>query len=219
MTADDILRVAMTVTVTQIVCDLLARYGVYEKEPYKKAVRAFERAQTKYNKLAKETETTKKTGKQQDKAKKRLDMAKDEMGEAKSEVAKRHSGPGMLSSFLFLIFLRVLGSEHHGKVMAILPFVPYRLIRKVTLRGLDFGGETGVEMFKDSPGVYSVNQACSFMIIYLLCNLSLKFYVHKLVSTPAPPGADGGLLAVMDNPKIAKGLRDMGLDPDELKQD
>ena len=218
MTAQDIIRVAITVSVTQIVVDLMAIQFVYKKEPYKRAVNALERAQTKYDKLAKET-ASKTSGKQQDKVKKRMDRAKDDLGEAKSEVAKRHSGPGMASSFLFMLMFRILGAEHSGKVMGVLPFVPWRLLQKVTLRGLNFGDDLGASVFKESTGVDTVQQACSFVIIYLLCNMGVKFYVHKIVGEAPPSGAEGGLMAVMESPKIAKGLRQLGLDPDDLKMD
>lgn len=218
MTAHDILRVAMTVSAVQIICDLLARYFVYSKPTYTRAVGALERARTKYDKLAKET-ASKTPGKQQDKVQKRLDRAKEDLGEAKSEVAKRHSSPGIWSSMLFMLMFRVLGAEHSGKVMGVLPFVPFRLLRKVTLRGLEFGDDLGTSVFQESTGVDTVHQACSFVIIYLLCNLGVKFYVHKLVGEAPPPGAEGGLLAVLESPKIAKGLRQMGIDPDELKME
>jgi uncharacterized membrane protein (DUF106 family) len=218
MTAADILRVAITVSVAQAVCDLLTRYMVYQKQPYLRSVDALGRAQAKFDKLQKEYDN-KKAAKQQDKMKKRLDIAKDDLGEAKSEVAKKHSGPGIITSIVFFILFRILGAEHGGKVMGIIPFVPQRFLRKVTMRGLDFGDELGLTVFKDSKGVNSVNQACSFMIIYLLCNMTVKFYVHRLVGERPPPGADGGLLAVMESPRVAKGLRQMGFDPDELKND
>ena len=225
MAADDIIRVAVTVSVVQVICDLVARYFVYQKVPYKRAVEDYERAQAKYEKLLKENtgkpvkEMPGKSGKQQDKLKKRLDRAKDDVGEAKSEVAKKHSGPGMITSFFFLLLFRILWAEHSGKVLGVLPFAPWSLFRRVTLRGLDFGEDLGASLFKDSVGVDTVQQACSFTIIYILCNMGVKFYVHKLVGEAPPAGADGGLMAVMENPKIAKGLKQMGLDPDEFKQD
>ena len=221
MAAEDILRLAITVSVTQIICDLLANKFVYEKDPYRRAVSAFERAQTKYDKLVKETDTKLSGGnaKQQDKVKKRLEQAKNDLGEAKSEVAKRHSGPGMLSSIVFVILFRVLGIEHGGKVIGIIPFEPFSLLSRVTMRGLDFGGELGLAMFKDSKALFSVQQACSFTVIYLLCNMGLKFYVHKIVAEAPPHGADGGLMTVMESPTISRAMKQLGIDPDELKQD
>ena len=217
MTDGDILRVAITVSVTQLICDLLARYLVYQKEPYRRAVSTLERASAKFNKLQKEFDSKKAT-KQQDKMKKRLDVAKDDLGEATSEVARRHGGPGMLSSVVFIILLRVLGADLGGKVMGIIPFVPPSLLRRLTMRGLTFGNDLGLsEIFKDSKGVKSVNQACSFMLIYLLCNLSVKYYVHKLVGERPPPGADGGVMAVLESPKVLEGLKQMGFDTSELK--
>jgi len=218
MTADDIIRVAITVSVAQVVVDLMARQFVYKRDPYQKAVSALERAQTKYSKLEKET-ASKTPGKQQEKVQKRLNVAKDDLGAARGDVAKRHSGPGILSGFLFMILFRILGAEHYGKVMGVLPFTPFRLLQKLTLRGLDFGDDLAITAFHESKGVDTVQQACSFAIIYLLCNVGVKFYVHKLVGEAAPSGAEGGIMAVMDDPKVARGLKQMGLDPDDLKMD
>ncbi|CAB9517466.1 transmembrane and coiled-coil [Seminavis robusta] len=216
MTAEDIIRVAVTVSLVQVGCDLLARYMIFQKEPYQRAVSTLERRKAQYDKLVKEFEG--KTGKQQEKVKKRMDRAKDDLGEAKSAVAAKHTTPGMLTSIAFVLLFRILGTEHSGKVMAVLPFQPLSLMRKVTLRGLDFGGDMGFNIFKESPGVQSVHQACSLMFIYLLCNMGVKFYVHRLVGQQTPEGV-GGIMALAENPKIAKGLKEMGLDPDELKQD
>ena len=49
--------------------------------------------------------------------------------------------------------------------------------------------------------------------------MGVKFYVHKLVGEAPPPGGEGGMMAVLENPKIKKGLKQMGIDPDELKMD
>lgn len=218
MTASEIVSVAVTVSVAQIICDLVTKKLVYQKEPYKRAMGALERAQEKYDRLEKEYET-KKALKQGDKVKKRLDRAKDDLGEARAEVARRHAAPGMLVGLIFLILFRVLSAEHSGKVFAILPFVPHWIVRKITMRGLDFQGDLGLSVLNDSAGVKSVEQACSFTLIYLLSNMSVKFFAHKLVGETPPPGADQGLFSVMESPNIKRGLKQMGFDPDELKQD
>jgi hypothetical protein len=114
---------------------------------------------------------------------------------------------------------QILGAEYSGKVMGVLPFTPWRLLRKISMRGLDFGDDLGGALFHKSVGVDTVQQACSFTVIYILCNMGVKFFVHKLVGEAPPPGADGGLYAVMESPRVARGLRQLGIDPDELKMD
>lgn len=216
MTAQDIVKVAITVTITQIVIDLMARQFIFKKEPYQRALKALERATAKHDKLVKE-KASKSAGKQQDKVQKRLDLAKDDMGEAKAEVSKRHSGPGIISGVVFMVMFRVLGAEHSGKIIGVLPFVPWSVLRRITLRGLDFGADLGASSFEQSTGVDSVHQACSFILIYFLCNMGIKFYVHKLVGEPPAPGVEGGMMGVLESPQITKSLRQMGLDPEELK--
>lgn len=218
MPANEIVRIAVTVTVAQVICDLLTKKLVYQKEPYKRAVSALERAQEKFNRLEKEYEP-KKANKQGEKVKKRLDQAENDLHENRAEVARRHSAPGILLSIVFLILFRILAAEHAGKVMAILPFAPHWILTKVSMRGLDFQGDMGMSVLKDSEGVKSIEQACSFTLIYLLCNMSVKFFAHKLIGETPPSGADQGIFTVMESPTIKRGLKQMGLDPDELKQD
>ena len=137
---------------------------------------------------------------------KRLQRAKDDYGEHRSHVAQRHSAPTLFSSFFFLILVRILGTEYGGKVMAILPFSPINLIYRITARGLDWSNVppdalngTDIEM----------KQAASYLTIYILAGMSVKFYVNKAFGTPAPVGADEGLLTMMESPAAKKM---MGLD-------
>lgn len=208
MTASEILNVITTVAITQLVVDLTSRWLVFSKDPYKRAVASLQRAQSRRDKLAASLDAPQK----QEKQAKKLQRCSDAASDAASDVARRHSVPGFLGSLVFLMLFRVLGTEYSGKVVAVIPFVPPRLLRKLTLRGLNIVSTTEL---KDSE--YNVNQACSFLFIYLLCTLSIKFIVNKLVGVAPPKGAEGGLSTVMDAPKNQKMLRSLGVDPDLLK--
>jgi uncharacterized membrane protein (DUF106 family) len=208
MTGSEIINIAITVGVVQLVCDLLAKYLVFEKEPYKRAVSALERAKWK---LDKATADLAKNAKHQ----KRHKQAEDFYAENAAEVTRRHMGPGMLTSFLFVVLLRILGAEHKGKVMAILPFVPFNLLTRVTARGLNWGEAS--DMILDGSPILP-KQAASFMFVYLLCTFSVKFFVHKAFGTPPPAGADRGILGTMDSPQGQKMMKQMGIDPEEYKE-
>ena len=93
----------------------------------------------------------------------------------------------MLTSVLFFIILKVLGTEYKGKVIAILPFTPFSILQRVTSRSLEFG-ETPFE--SDNPKVDDIGQSCAFMFIYFLSTMSLKFYVSRLLGTRPPEGAE-----------------------------
>jgi uncharacterized membrane protein (DUF106 family) len=208
MTGSEIIHIAITVGVVQLVCDLLAKYLVFEKDPYKRAVSAMERAKWK---LDKATLDLAKNAKHQ----KRHKRAEDDYAEIAAEVARRHMGPGMLTSFLFIILLRILGAEHKGNVMAVLPFVPFNFLTRITARGLEWNEAS--DMMLDGSPVHA-KQAASFMFIYFLCTFSVKFFVHKAFGTTPPAGADKGIMSTMDSPQGKQVMNMMGVDPAEYKE-
>jgi cytochrome c-type biogenesis protein CcmH/NrfG len=110
MTASDILQIAVTVGVCQLICNLLANYTVYKKEPYQRALSALERFRWKRDKAKTDFE------KQPKKHEKKYKLAQDDYKEAVSEVARRHTGPTMFIALFFMLLLRILGTEHQGKV-------------------------------------------------------------------------------------------------------
>ena len=203
----EILNIAVTVGLAQLGCDLIANWMVYSSDSYKRAVGALERSRWKLNKAEEDA-------KKNEKHAKRLQRAKDDFGEACSEVARRHTGPSMISSVFFVILLRILGTEHKGNVMAILPFVPFNLFRKLSARGLDW---TDVPNEALNGLTVETNQATSFLFIYLLCSLSVKFFVNKAFGAQAPTGADNGIMSIMESPRGQKIMKSMGIDPDDLK--
>lgn len=227
MTASDLYHVIATVATIQVLCDLVAHWTVFGNERYVRAVEAWDRAKWKKDKEKKEleqiqkteptssnTSSTKKAGKTERQAKK-VQRADDDLSAAGANIAKRHTLPNVLTSILFFIVLRVLGTEYTGKIVGILPFTPFSFMRRITARNLQFGLD---EFEPVSDLVTEVGQACSFTFIYLLCGLSVKFYISKLIGKKAPKGAEG-VMAVLNSPFGRGMLRAAGIDPEELKQD
>ena len=182
---------------------------MFNKEPYQRAVSAMERAKWKLDKAAADL------AKNSDKHAKRHQRALDDYSEACSEVARRHAGPGILTSVFFLILLRILGTEYVGRVVAILPFVPFRLMSRITARGLEWK-DVDLAVLEEGSKV-DTKQAASFLFIYLLATFSVKYFVSKAVGMPAPPGADRGIMSIVDTPNGHKVLKSFGVDPNELK--
>jgi uncharacterized membrane protein (DUF106 family) len=216
MTGSDVLSICLTVGVVQILCDLLAKYLIFTKEPFLRAVASLERARWKRDKAEVDA-------KKNDKHAKRLQRAQDDYSEACSEVARRHTGPGIITSVIFVILLRVLGTEHKGNVMGLLPFVPFQFLQRFTARGLDmkelmqadvFGQDTGDN---NNPDKVNVQQAVSFLFVYVLATFSIKYYVHQIVGTAAPEGADKGIMSIMESPKGHRLMKSLGIDPNDLK--
>mmetsp|Transcript_109162 Transcript_109162/g.163277 ORF Transcript_109162/g.163277 Transcript_109162/m.163277 type:complete len:212 (-) Transcript_109162:34-669(-) len=207
MTTSAMWNIVATVAVCQLVCDLISNYLVFGGERYKRLVSSMERARWKLDKAETDLQKNPKNAK-------RHQRAKEDYGNACSEVAKRHIAPSTWSSIFFFIILRILGTEHQGNVMALLPFQPYAFVTKATGRGLDWSNAPEAVLERASVDKC---QATSFLFIYLLAVLSVKYYVHRAVGTKAPAGADGGVLSLLESPQGQRMLKAWGVDPDGLK--
>jgi hypothetical protein len=238
MTASDIIRIVSTVAMTQVVCDVLANRYVYSKEKYADALERMERNRIKRDKvLASVQESTindsnatnakgnkKLSGsaaKALEKQAKKVERAEDDFNTAASNVARLHTTPNILTAVVFIILYRVLSFEFKGKVVAVLPFHPWKLVRRLSQRGLKFS----TELVEISPvvgmgngRVTDMNQVCGFLFIYLMANLSVKFVVNKLLGRKPPVGADKGILSMVDDPRSVKILETLGVDKEELQE-
>eukprot|EP00978_Attheya_sp_CCMP212_P003289 scaffold6796_cov44-Attheya_sp.AAC.1 len=235
MTVSEVVHIAGTVAVVQVVIDLLTRYIVFQKEPYQQSVVTLERMRVKRDKAVALAESSKaasaatnKGGKLSGAAEKNAKKAKfaqDDFHTAAADVARRHTRPGMLSSLFFFILYRVLSAEYDGKVIAVLPFVPFPMLRRLSTRGLILPPQSVVTELLSTvqhdpsfSAVTSPQQACSFLFIYMLCTFSVKFIMGKIFAKQPPAGADRGLGTMLENPNAQKFLSSMGVDPDELNE-
>lgn len=209
MTAADILRIAVTVGVIQAGCDLFTHWWIFSRESYRRSVEKLERSEFKVNQLK---------AKASEKNAKRLTKAEEEKSQMLAVVAQRHTMPNVFVSFLFLLLMRVLGTELKGKIIGVLPFIPYGFFRRmVSARGLDFPEMVEYET-EATSAVDSIGQACSFTFIYMLSAMSVKYYVHQLLGTMPPKGAES-VMTMADTPQGKKMLKAWtGIDPDDLKE-
>eukprot|EP00547_Thalassionema_nitzschioides_P013908 CAMPEP_0194232078 /NCGR_PEP_ID=MMETSP0158-20130606/581_1 /TAXON_ID=33649 /ORGANISM="Thalassionema nitzschioides, Strain L26-B" /LENGTH=212 /DNA_ID=CAMNT_0038964795 /DNA_START=8 /DNA_END=646 /DNA_ORIENTATION=+ len=201
-------NIIITVGIVQLCCDLLANRYVFAHDSYQRSLGALSRAKFKFDKLKEQEEQGKLTGEKQ---LKKLQRAKDELSEMSANVAKIHTSPNIFTSVAFIILYRILGIEYSGKVIALLPFVPWKFIRKLTMRGIDIDS---LEL--EGNEVIDPRQACSFIFVYILTTLSVKFFVHRAIGVMPPKGADGGLLSMLDAPQNQKVLKQFGLDNETL---
>jgi hypothetical protein len=136
-------------------------------------------------------------------------------------VARRRIVTELGTFVVFLILARILGMEYKGKIVGLLPFHPFRLLRRVTMRGLTLD-ETFLlpESILEAKAarVTSSAQVCGFLFIYILCTGSVKFLVSKLLGEKAPDGADKGLDTLLDAPQSQKLLESVGVDVQEFKE-
>jgi uncharacterized membrane protein (DUF106 family) len=229
MTASDIIHVVTIVAITQAFCDLVSRKLVYSQEPYKRAISSFGRTKWKYDRamaaaaVQQKQKQEQKSSKPQsstsiknaEKSAKKLKRIEDDYNEAVADITKRHTPSQVITSLIFVILYRVLSLEYEGKVVAVLPFQPWSIVRRMSLRTLNV-----IEFMADSDEskVSHGHQACAFLFVYVLSTMSVKFFVNKVVGAHPPKGADKGLSAMLDDPQSQRFLKGLGLDTDELKK-
>jgi Integral membrane protein EMC3/TMCO1-like len=219
MTCTDISSIFVTVAVTQLLCDLVAHRFVYSSEAYERAMGRLSRIQYQHDKLSARAGGNSNSSSNSGSDKKWTRAVAD-LKEARSDVTKMHFVPQVLSSLVFVVLYKILAAEHVGHVVGVLPFVPWKFFQKITLRGIDFGptmpSPWDATAATPPGGVTDPAQGCAFLLIYLLCTMSIKFYIHQAVAVQAPKGADGGIMTVLEDPKSQKILKAWGLDNETM---
>lgn len=245
MTVSDIGKIVFAVASTELTTCILSRRLIFQSESYTKLVSSFERAKVRRDKtvasLAAKKEAREKQSKQTshksvEKEAKKLQRENEELSALAAEVARRHTMAAFYSSIAFLILYRILAAEYAGKVMALLPFEPFHLLRRITFRGLSDmtatevhshwmqSSEGGLEATTPGgnaplfPDVTNAAQACAFPFIYILCSLSVKMMVNMAFGTKPPPGADSGVGTMLEAPQSQKMMKNFGLDAEEVKE-
>lgn len=236
MTVHDILHISVIVGITQCTADILSSKWIFETDSYRRFVSTVERLRNKRAKgiaskdrqsaLSSNNTTTvpkhkpnssyHKNGNTSSKTsntsngkpttstnvKKRALRAEEDFKDAVAQVARKHALSTILSSLLFLFVYSILSRHYKGKVVALLPFIPWPWVqRMVTKRG-------GIVSTEDP-------RACGFFCIYMLCTLSIKFMVHKVLGVTPPKDCES-ITAILDTPKAQRLLKDIGLDVDEI---
>jgi hypothetical protein len=259
MTAQDIFQIVSTVAVVQCICDVIAHYAIYRSKSYQLLLDQLARCKTKLlaaqNKLKideKDAAITSKvkdikgnnkkqannaTNKQVEKNQKLVQKLEQDHANLLSTIAIRHTMHSGATAVIFLILMRIFGAEHKGHIIAVLPFVPYKIVQRITLRGLQFdpslfsGDSSIVEQLLEDvitksrsssgtiSGVNDIGQVASFTFIYMLTTMSVKYYTHQFIATKPPAGADS-LSSIAESSAGQAILKDtIGMDLKDLKDE
>jgi hypothetical protein len=224
MTASAISHLAVTVAVVQGLCDAVAHWRVFRQEPYQRCLENVARAETRQVKAAADAAAaaakeravggSKKAGGKAARLAKQLERCDQDLADATATVAHKHMSPNMMTSLVFVVLLKVLGAEHKGQVVGLLPFVPYTFLQRITARGLEFAPP----MADDTPlTAVSTQQAFSFVFLYFLTGLTVKFYVSRVVGRRPPGGAADSMVAMTQSSWGKSVLKSAGIDPDDMK--
>ena len=171
MTCSDISTIFITVALTQLLCDLLARHFVFSSESYVRAKARLERLEAQCDKL---TSTSSKKGQ-------RLIVDRTE---ARSQLAKKHTAPQIGTSLVFVVLYRILAAEHAGNVMGVMPFLPFSFLQRLTSRGIDFGDH------------HPAGQGCAFVFLYILLVYSVCIEIQKHIPDLPDDGLRNRFLAM-----------------------
>ncbi|KAF5768680.1 putative integral membrane protein EMC3/TMCO1 [Helianthus annuus] len=158
---------------TAIVCEAISYILIYRTTSYKSLKSSIDRASKKLETM--KTDSTATTVSKKSKTKK-IDRVESSLKESSRDLSlfKLKSG-GVVALVLFVVF-GFLNNLFEGKAVAKLPFVPIRIVQKMSHRGL-----SGDDMTD-----------CSMAFLYFLCSISIRTNLQKFLGFSPPRGAAGG---------------------------
>ncbi|KAL2535147.1 Protein of unknown function DUF106 [Abeliophyllum distichum] len=168
---------------TAIVCEAISWLLIYRTSSYKSLKSTIDKASKKLETM-KTTDPNTATIIKKSKTKK-IDRVESSLKESSRDLSmfKFKSG-GVVALVLFMVF-GLLNSLFEGKAVAKIPFVPIKLVQKMSHRGL-----SGDDMTD-----------CSMAFLYFLCSISIRTNLQKFLGFSPPRGAAGAGLFPMPDPK------------------
>ncbi|KAG6429048.1 hypothetical protein SASPL_107087 [Salvia splendens] len=171
---------------TAVVCEVISWLLIYRTASYKSLKSTIDKASKKLETMkttdvnSSSANLLKKTSKT-----KKIDRVETSLKESSRDLSmfKFKSG-GVVALVLFMVF-GLLNSLFEGKPVAKIPFVPIKLVQKMSHRGLAGGDMTD----------------CSMAFLYLLCSISIRTNLQKFLGFSPPRGAAGAGLFPMPDPK------------------
>ncbi|KAL3533973.1 hypothetical protein ACH5RR_007494 [Cinchona calisaya] len=170
---------------TAVVCEAISWVLIYRTSSYKSLKSTIDKASKKLETM----KTTAPNGAAAEiyskKSKtKKIDRVETSLKESSRDLSlfKLKSG-GVVAVVLFMVF-GFLNSLFEGKTVAKLPFVPFKIVQKMSHRGL-----SGDDMTD-----------CSMAFLYFLCSISIRTNLQKFLGFSPPRGAaaGGGLFPIPD---------------------
>lgn len=163
----DSLTVVGISIITAIICETISYLLIYRSASYKSLKSAIDKSSKKL-----ETMKTLDNNSTKNKTKK-IDRVETSLKDASRDLSlfKFKSG-AVVAVVLFMVF-GLLNSLFDGKSVAKIPFVPIKIVQKMSHRGL--------------PGDDMTD--CSMAFLYLLCSVSIRTNLQKFLGFSPPRGA------------------------------
>ncbi|CAH9063341.1 unnamed protein product [Cuscuta europaea] len=171
---------------TAIICEAISWLLIYRTASYKSLKSSIDKASKKLetmktlessNPAALLTSKKSKT--------KKIDRVETSLKESSRDLSLFKFKSGFVVAVVLFLVFGFLNNLFEGKPVAKLPFVPIRLVQKMSHRGL--------------PGEDMTD--CSMAFLYFLCSISIRTNLQKFLGFSPPRGAAGAGLFPMPDPK------------------
>ncbi|KNA04591.1 hypothetical protein SOVF_198270 [Spinacia oleracea] len=161
---------------TAIICEAISYLLIYRTNSYKSLKSSIDKSSKKLETLKTQDSINKNKTKKKDRVETSLKDASRDLS-----LFKFKSG-AVVALVLFMVF-GLLNSLFDGKAVAKIPFVPIKLVQKMSHRNL--------------PGDDMTD--CSMAFLYLLCSVSIRTNLQKFLGFSPPRGAPSmGLFPMPD---------------------
>ncbi|CAN4118444.1 unnamed protein product [Withania somnifera] len=168
---------------TAIICEAISYLLIYRTTSYKSLKSTIDKASKKLETM-KTQEPVPSVLTKKSKTKK-VDRVETSLKESTRDLSLFKFKSGFVVAVVLFMVFGFLNSLFEGKVVAKLPFVPFRLVQKMSHRGLQ--GEDTTD--------------CSMAFLYFLCSISIRTNLQKFLGFAPPRGSAGAGLFPMPDPK------------------
>ncbi|RAL38131.1 hypothetical protein DM860_000825 [Cuscuta australis] len=157
---------------TAIICEAISWLLIYRTASYKSLKSSIDKASKKL-----ETMRTLESSSNPNKSKtKKIDRVETTLKESSRDLSLFKFKSGFVVAVVLFLVFGFLNNLFEGKPVAKLPFVPIRLVQKMSHRGL--------------PGEDMTD--CSMAFLYFLCSISIRTNLQKFLGFSPPRGAAAG---------------------------
>ncbi|KAM7500290.1 hypothetical protein LguiA_024704 [Lonicera macranthoides] len=168
---------------TAIVCEAISYLLIYRTTSYKSLKSTIDKASKKLETM-KTDSTAPKISIKKSKTKK-IDRVETSLKESSRDLSLFKFKSGAVVALVLFVVFGFLNNLFEGKAVAKLPFVPVRIVQKMSHRGLQGDDYTD----------------CSMAFLYFLCSISIRTNLQKFLGFSPPRGAAGAGLFPMPDAK------------------
>lgn len=181
----DSLTVVLISLLTALLCEAISWLLIYRTTSYKSLKTSIDKASKKLETM--KTETPPNPSSLKKSKTKKIDRVESSLKESSRDLSLFKFKSGAVVALVLFVVFGLLNSLFEGKAVAKIPFVPIRLVQKMSHRGLQ--GDDATD--------------CSMAFLYFLCSISIRTNLQKFLGFSPPRGAVGGGLFPVPDPKTS----------------